>query len=399
VAKRLTDISIRNLRPGPARREIPDGNGLYIVVQPSGRKSFAVRYRFSGIPKKLTLPAGLTLAAARRLAADAVYQAAQGSDPVAAKKTAKVETAESTANTVAAVCAAYMQREGGKLRTADQRERIFRRLIYPVIGGRQLDSIKRSELVQMLDRIEDRSGARMADVTLAVLRRVFTWHALRSDEFRSPIVRGMGRQVAVEHRRSRVLDDRELRAVWTAAGAASGPFGTLVRFLLLTSGRRNEAARMRWDEIDAEGIWTLPATRSKTKSEIIRPLSKAALALLDGHLRTLDCDFVFTSNGSTAIASFSGPKEKLDAASGVTGWRIHDLRRTARSLLSRAGINADVAERCLGHALPGIRATYDRHHYIDEMRYAFETLAAQIELIINPPRGDVVPLRQRPGRA
>jgi integrase len=367
---------------------------LYIVVQPSGRKSFAVRYRFSGIPKKLTLPAGLTLAAARRLAADAVYQAAQGSDPVAAKKTAKVETAESTANTVAAVCAAYMQREGGKLRTADQRERIFRRLIYPVIGGRQLDSIKRSELVQMLDRIEDRSGARMADVTLAVLRRVFTWHALRSDEFRSPIVRGMGRQVAVEHRRSRVLDDRELRAVWTAAGAASGPFGTLVR-----SGRRNEAARMRWDEIDAEGIWTLPATRSKTKSEIIRPLSKAALALLDGHLRTLDCDFVFTSNGSTAIASFSGPKEKLDAASGVTGWRIHDLRRTARSLLSRGGINADVAERCLGHALPGIRATYDRHHYIDEMRYAFETLAAQIELIINPPRGDVVPLRQRPGRA
>ena len=86
MAKRLTDISIRNLRPGPARREIPDGNGLYVVVQPSGKKGLCVRYRHHGRTRKLTLPAGLTLAAARRLAADAAYQVAQGIDPAEAKK-------------------------------------------------------------------------------------------------------------------------------------------------------------------------------------------------------------------------------------------------------------------------------------------------------------------------
>ena len=377
MAKKLTDIGIRNLRPGLARREIPDGNGLYIVVQPSGRKGFAVRYRFAGAPRKLTLPAGLTLAAARRLAADAVYQVAQGIDPAETKKAAKVVAAEATANTVAAICAAYMKREGGKLRTADQRERIFRRLIYPAIGERHVDSIKRSELVHMLDQIEDRSGARMADVTLAALRRVFHWHALRSDEFRSPIIRGMGRQNAVEHRRSRVLTDDELRRVWEAAG--EGPFGAMTKFCLLTSARRNEAAHLRWHEIGADGVWTLPARRSKTKTEVARPLSEMALALLNERPRIIDCDYIFTANGITPIANFSKPKSTLDARSGVTGWRLHDLRRTARSLLSRAGVNSDIAERCLGHAMPGVRGTYDRHTYLDEMRHAFDALAAQIQ--------------------
>jgi integrase len=397
VAKKLTDIGIRNLRPSPARREIPDGNGLYVVVQPSGRKGFAVRYRFNGTPRKLTLPAGLTLAAARRLAADAVYQVAQGIDPAGAKKVAKIEAAEATANTIAAICTAYLKREGGKLRTSDQRERIFRRLIYPAIGERQIGAIKRSDLIHMLDRIEDKSGPRMADVTLAVLRRVFTWHALRTDDFSSPIVRGMGdRRPAKEARRSRILTDDELRAIWTATAAADNePFAALVRLLLLTSARRGELAAMRWHEIDAEGVWTLPAIRNKTKIELARPLSKAALAMLDEQPRIVDCDFVFTSNGITAITSFSAPKEKLDAASGVTGWTVHDLRRSARSLMSRAGINADVAERCLGHAIPGVRGVYDRHKYLDEMRHAFEALAAQIERIVNPPEGDVIPLRQR----
>jgi len=95
-------------------------------------------------------------------------------------------------------------------------------------------------------------------------------------------------------------------------------------------------------------------------------------------------------NGVTSAASFSWPKRKLDTASGVTGWRLHDLRRTARSLLSRAGVNPDVAERCLGHAIPGVRGIYDRHRYIDEMRHAFEALAAQLDRIVHPPGGKVV---------
>jgi integrase len=245
----------------------------------------------------------------------------------------------------------------------------------------------------MLDKIEVGAGPRMADVTLATLRRAFHWYEKRSDEFRSPIIRGMSRQNAAEHRRTRILDDRELRTVWQATEDKS-PFSALVRFLLLTSARRNEAAAMKWDEV-VDGVWTLPASRSKTKTEIVRPLSRAALAILDGLPHIDGCEFVFTSNGITPIASFSGPKAALDATSGITGWRLHDLRRTARSLLSRVGINSDIAEKCLGHSRGDIVERYDRHSYTREMRDAFEKLATLIEHIVNPPEGAVIPMRRR----
>ena len=138
---------------------------------------------------------------------------------------------------------------------------------------------------------------------------------------------------------------------------------------------------MRKTEV-RDGIWTLPASRSKTKTEIVRPLSKAAQAVLAAQPH--DSEWVFTTTGTGPLKQFSVPKAKLDAVAGLSGYRLHDLRRTARSLLSRAGVNSDIAERCLGHALPAIRATYDRHRYLDEMAHAFEALATLIERIVNP---------------
>jgi integrase len=105
--------------------------------------------------------------------------------------------------------------------------------------------------------------------------------------------------------------------------------------------------------------------------------------------------FVFTM-GTKALNGFSKYKREFDNACGVKGWTLHDLRRTARSLMSRAGISPDVAERCLAHTIGGVRGTYDRHEYLEEKRRAFEALAAQIERIVNPPGANVVPIgRQR----
>ena len=383
MAKKLTAKTIESLRPGPQRREISDGgSGLFLVLQPSGAKSWAVRFRYAGRPTKLTLGSWptLTLAAARKGAADTLHDLANGIDPSATRKAAKQKAAESEANTVAAICNEFLQRESKRLRTIDQRERILRRLVYPAIGNRPVESLKRSEIARLLDRIEDSSGPRMADVTLAVLRRVFHWHALRSDEFRSPIVRGMGRQSPADHRRARILDDDELRRLWVAT-ADRQRFSNLIRFLLLTTARRGEAAEMRWDEVTG-GIWTLPASRSKTKTEVVRPLSRAAQAVLAAQPRITE--WVFTTARTGPLKSFSESKAKLDGVAGLSGYRLHDLRRTSRSLLSRAQVNPDIAERCLGHALPAIRATYDRHRYLDEMAHAFEALATLIERITNP---------------
>jgi integrase len=395
MAKRLTSLGVENVRPGAVRREISDGgSGLWLIVQPSGSKSWALRYRDgNGRPCKLTLGSwpAISLAAARKASGIALHDIAVGDDPREAKKAAAFKAAAAKADTVVAVCEGFLKREGAKLRTVDQLAAALKRLVYPVIGDRPIGSIRRSDIVALLDKIEDERGQRMADVTLAALRRIFNWHATRSDDFVPPFVRGMVRQDAAAHRRSRILSDSELRAVWTAAAAPEAqPFGALVRLALLTSARRGELAGMQWDEIDADGIWTLPASRSKTKTEIVRPLSKAALDAIAQQPRINE--WVLTATGNGPLRSFGHPKDCLDAASGVRDWRLHDLRRTARSLLSRAGVNSDVAERCLGHAVPGVRGVYDRHKYLDEMRHAFEALAAEIHRIVNPPADNVVPL-------
>ena len=100
---------------------------------------------------------------------------------------------------------------------------------------------------------------------------------------------------------------------------------------------------------------------------------------------------MFTSRGRVALSGLSGRKAEFDRLCGVSGWTLHDLRRTARSLMSRAGVNSDHAERCLGHVIGGVRGTYDRHEYYEEKRHAFEALAAQIERILNPIE-NVVPM-------
>jgi integrase len=300
-------------------------------------------------------------------------------------------------NTLRAVAADYLKREGKKLRSADQRAATLERLVYPALGARPIADIRRKDIVRLLDRIEDERGSRMADDVLAILRRLMNWHATRDDDFRSAIVRGMARTKPKERARQRILTDDELRAVWKTAEASDGPFGYLVRFLLLTATRRNESANMQRAELEG-GDWIIPASRCKSKQDVVVPLSAAALALLEKIPRfgpDADRGFVFTTNGVNAISGFSKWKSDFDRRSGVTGWRLHDLRRSARSLLSRAGVDADIAERCLGHAIGGMRAVYDRYAYRDEKARAFEALAALIARIVNPPEGSVVPLRDK----
>ncbi len=132
---------------------------------------------------------------------------------------------------------------------------------------------------------------------------------------------------------------------------------------------------MPWQEIKGSD-WYLPARRNwKTKLELIRPLSKAARDVLNTLPRK--SAYVFAGRNG-AISNHGGLKVRFDKDSDVTGWRLHDLRRTARSLMSRAGVPSDHAELYWSHVLPGIRATYDIHPYLDEKRAAFEALAKLI---------------------
>ena len=138
--------------------------------------------------------------------------------------------------------------------------------------------------------------------------------------------------------------------------------------------------------------WTLPAARNKVKVDLIRPLSSAAVAVLE-RLRAIGTgELVFTGDGRSPISGFSHFKAVFEKACGVTGWTLHDLRRTARSLMSRAGVPTDHAERCLGHVIGGVRGVYDRHAFLEEKWHAYEALAGLIERIVHPPGENVVAL-------
>jgi integrase len=356
--------------------KVPRGFGIRVTA--AGVRSFVMNYSIARRERRYTIgrsPDWSVLHAVKE-ARDLRQRIDRGEDPLGGRR--KQEGATNT--TLKAICQEYLKGDGKSLRTEEWREQVLERLVFPEFGAKQIRGIKRSDIVRLLDKIEDENGATMADRTLAVVRKVMNWHASRSDDFCSPIVRGMGRVKPKERARERLLIDDELRAVWRAAEASRGPFGRLVRFILLTGARRTEAAAMTWIELGGE--WTLPGARNKTKVDLVRPLSAEARAVLPAKVD--GCDYVFSTDGANPISGFAKFKLAFDKACGVTGWTLHDLRRTARSLMSRAGVPVDHAERCLGHIMPGVRDVYNPYEYLEEKRDAFNRLAALIMEIINP---------------
>jgi len=373
-------------------------SGFGVMVTARGQRSYVFQYRNAqGESRRASLSGSTKLADAHKWADILQGDIAKGVDPVAKKRTEKA--VNSKRGKFQTIAEEYLKRESARVRSMYQRKAILVRLVYPEIGDKVAVKLKRSDIVALLDKVEDEHGAAMADGTLMVVRRICNWHAARDDEFRSPIVRGMGRTNPEERARSRKLDDDEIRTVWRTAQEIEQPqglwmFGRLLQFILLTGVRRNEGGHM--DRSERNGAdWLIPAARVKNKRDFLVPLSKAAVSLLDslpvvGDLRVGP---VFTSDGTRPLAGFGQFKPEFDKICGVKDWTIHDLRRTARSLMSRGGVLPDHAERAIGHAIGGIRKVYDLHEFYDEKRHAFEVLAAQIQTILEPSPQNVIPLR------
>ena len=197
--------------------------------------------------RRLTLGAypSMSLAAAR---AEAI--ATKGGGP------SQVPTSSPT---LATVYETFLAREGPGLRSVTKRRSVFERHILPTFGQRAIGEVRRSEITALLDHIEDHSGPVAAHTALAYLSRLFNWHAARTEDFVSPIVRGMSRTRGTS--RERILTDAELRALWRATNNGE-PFNRFVRLLLLTATRRNEAAFATGDEFNGS-LWTIPPDRYK----------------------------------------------------------------------------------------------------------------------------------------
>jgi integrase len=420
-ARPLTARGIEALQSDPvARREIPDGGagGLYLVIQPSGAKSWAVRYRHDGKPRKMTLGAwpATGLADARRAAERALDAVAKGDDPAAdaieAKRAAKAE-ADPERDLVRTIAADYLARHAMKKRSGAEVRRILDKDVLPVWGARRIDTITKRDVIELLDTITDRGSPIMANRVLAHVRAMFNWAVARDVLAVSPCagVKPPGQARS----RDRVLSDDELRLFWAAAGDVGPPWTGLLRLLLLTGQRREEVGEMTVAEM-AGDVWTIPAARAKNGAPHAVPLSDAAGAVLAAHPRIKSRrGFVFTTTGDSPVSGYSKVKARLDgqmlaraqqeavgrgadpAAVTIAHWTLHDLRRTAASGMARLGVNLPVIERVLNHvsgSFGGVAGVYNRHSYADEMRRALDLWAAHVLAVVEGRCGDnVVTLR------
>jgi len=393
MRKSLSDAGVAALKPRAARYAFPDPElrGHLIRIQPSGAKSYvAVTRDPAGKQVWVTIgPVDLIgIDEAREKAREAIKRTQAGKPAV--ETPAKADT---FGDVVADWRARHLERNG--LRAAREINRLLDRHILPAWGTREFVSVRRSDVASLLDQVEDENGARTADYILTVTRAIMNWHATRRDDYSPPIVRGMRRQSPNAQQRTRIHNDDEIRRIWTACDAM-GNYGALIRMLLLSTQRFGKVLTMAWVDIDADGVWRIPTVSKREKphgGELKLPrLARdllAAMPILEGN------PFVFAGRGQGHSNGHSKNKARLDRASGVTDWVVHDLRRTGRSLLSRAGVRPDVAERTLGHVQPGVAAVYDRHAYFDEKTDALAKLAALIERIVHNPSSTVVPLRSK----
>jgi integrase len=269
------------------------------------------------------------------------------------------------------------------LRSAAAIRRYFALHILPKWAGRDFTSIKRVDVARLLDDVEDLAGPVAADKVMAYLSSLFNWYAARHDGYVTPLVKGMRRSNPNERARERVLTDGEIKEVWAQA-EVGGPFGGLLLIALLTAQRRAKIAAMKWEDV-SEGVWTI-ATAPREKGNggsLILP--KAARAVIERQPRFASNPHVFAGRGRGSLGGWSKLKKSFDKRlTNVMPWQIHDLRRTARSLMARAGVAENVAERVMGHAIPGVKGVYDRHSYAAEKATALEALAELLTKITSP---------------
>lgn len=408
MAKALTAASIDKMKSPEKRVEIPDPalSGLYLVHQPSGAKSWAVRYRFGGKPRKATLGKWplMGIKEARLAASNALAAVENGRDPGAEKIATKRERAESAdSNSVATLIEVFNRRHLSTLRSGADVYSLLQKYVVSAWGERDARTIAKRDVIDLLDSILDAGKATTANRVRAHLSKFFGWLADRDVIDISPVL-GV-KPVARERKRDRVLSEDEVRWLWRACEDVGQPWGSFGQLLLLTGQRRGEVAKMTESEIDGD-VWHLSADRTKNGRAHTVPLSDVAQAVLAGVERLKSrAGYILTTTGKTPVQGFQKGRLNIaqrmaQIASEERGERVeiehftwHDLRRTAATGMARLGIPVRVTEAVLNHVSGtggGIVAVYQRHDYADEKRKALEAWGSFVMQLVKGGGGSNV---------
>ena len=371
--------------------------GFGIKVTPTGRKVFIVLYRTGGAGSRLRKytigPYGRITLHQARIAAQKVFAARlDGRDLAAEKREAKRRL---VADRVEDLLETFIRQRLSQNRSVGEISRLLRREIGKPWAGRSIHEIGKRDVIEIVTAIAQRGAPAAANKTLKSIKTYMNWCVGQAILEKSPAdgIPFPSKEIA----RDRILSDKELADIILAARKMGGPYGCIVELLALTGQRREEVAQMQWGEMDfTKRVWTIPKSRTKNKKLHFVQLSDQALDVLKR--QNQDGNFVFSLLGHKPFRDFSKAKSELDQLSGVTAWRIHDLRRTCVTGMARIGVAPHVADKILNHqggTISGVAAVYQRHEFNAERRDALEQWGAYVaEVVTTAENNETVELRR-----
>jgi integrase len=416
MAKRFTDAQLKGLKPSNKRRILYEdgGKGFGIRVEPSGRKSFFLEFRFGEGKERRNriITIGqfprVTLTKARSIAGQYLDEIEQGTDPATTKQTKKITNRN--ALTVNDLVEEYIEKWAKvkkKERSWKEDGRLLKKDITPVMGRKKAKDIRRRDIVLLLDEIVERGAVITANRVLAVTRKMFNFAVGRDIIDASPCVQIPA--PSKENRRERNLSEDEIKVFWDKLDDAkiSKEIKLALKFLLITGQRKSEVIEAEWKEFDFKTKWwTIPAKKAKNKQTHRVPLTPMAIEILNEVRQvTGEYQFVFASPvgatkrnprkqvGSSPILGSSvdhalrdnltdDPKKNRANIFKLDHFTPHDLRRTAASMMTRAGVQRLTVKKILNHADREITAVYDRYEYDKEKQKAMQNWDRTLKAII-----------------
>jgi integrase len=416
--RRLTDRTIKALKVDPKRYlDYPDEQtpGLVLRVTPNGSKTFGYRFRWVGKTTRLSLGVyaenreqrergRISLERARELAGQAKDLLKHGEHPKTLFEPEEPEDAGDILTFAGAVERWAKDRKAKGRRSIRAMKQVLELHATPILGERPIAGITRSEIVRLLEDLRDRGLTSQVNRVHVIMSGVFRW-ALNAGEIEAHPITGL-EPLVVSKSRGTVLSLDQLAEVWRATDRIKSLSSRIVKMLILTGQRREEVARMSWDEIDAHAaLWTIPAERNKGKRNHRVPLSPEAMDIIGAQGRGIRGSFVFSlSSGAKPFNGWRNASPDLKEEVGLEDtkgqpldWHLHDIRRAvATAMGEHLNVSEEMIGRILGHSSKsrmGITATYERSERLDQMRLALEEWGKLISEYVAQDTPKVVALK------
>ncbi|HID8277071.1 TPA: tyrosine-type recombinase/integrase [Proteus mirabilis] len=390
----LTDTKLRSLKPQDKLYKVSDRDGLYVAVTKSGVISFRYDYRFNGRRETVTFGRysadGITLAEARAELIEAKRLLNAGISP-ASKKRDGIESKK-----IGTVFKDYTVNFLNDTQYADStramKEAIIEKEIYPVFGKLQLEEITTPRLRALCEKIKDRGAKATALQVREIVGSVFTYAIDRGYEISNPADAIKASSIGTFQARERAMSPKEIGILFRELENYSC-YPTLklaVKFVLLTLVRKSEFIHATWDEIDFKNRqWVIPKGRMKGRKEHVIYLSDQAMDILTGmKVCAMGSDYLMPGRydikkplSNAALNNVIDGTVKRINEKGIEfePVTVHDLRRTASTLLHEAGYNSDWIEKCLAHVQNGVRAVYNKAEYAEQRRKMLQEWADMVD--------------------